>query len=73
MKGILELATTVFAFCVGGFILWHFSQIVQRGTFLIAEPNLWILYSEIVACGIFILIAVLNFVLLIKGKKGSND
>ena len=70
MKGILEISTTVFAFCAGGFFMWHFFGILRHGRLEIYEDNLAILYAEIIACGVFILIAVINFVLLIKAKKG---
>jgi len=73
VKSILELITTVFAFCFGGFLLWHFFQIARFDKYTIYEPNLGILYSEIVACVVVILIAVLNFILLIKSRKGREN
>ena len=71
MKGILELITTVFSFGFGGFLLWHFFQIARFDEYTIYESNLGILYAEIVICGLVVLIAVLNFILLIKARKGK--
>lgn len=53
--------------------MWHFFQIARFDKYTIYEPNLGILYSEIVACVVVILIAVLNFILLIKSRKGREN
>jgi len=49
--------------------LWHFSNIIRFGTYLIHEPSKPVLYSEIaVMCSIFV-VGVICFVLGVRERR----
>ena len=49
MKGILELITTVFAFCIAGYLMWLFVQTLKYKEYYVSEQNHVILLTEMKA------------------------
>ena len=48
-----RMAAYVMGICMGGCLLWHFSNIVRVGRHYIQEPNALILWAEIILLAVF--------------------
>lgn len=69
----MSIIIRILLIAVSAGLLWHFTNIWRFGSHYIQEPSLGILLFEALGVGAILILAILNFIKLIKERNERNS